>query len=345
MEETMLRFARGFSAMAAFVLALAGPAAAQNADWDKIVEAAKKEGTVSLYTSTLGAPFHRDIIKAFTAKYGITIELLDVRASELDERIRTEQASQRYNCDVVQHGSASLLNTYDRPGLLQSRGDVPNQKNLREGFAEATTNTRMPAYVLPYGILVNTDLVKPADEPKSWKDLTDPKWKGKILSDDFRALGGGSVLFAVTDDKFGTEFHEKLSQQGLIFSREVGTDERRVAAGEYPLRIPQLASNYLRMKGLPVKLIIPEEGASFVRFEFGILKGAPHPNAAKLLIDFYLSPEAQIIYANAGMGPVINGVAEKANPEARAVAGAKLMGTNVPDKLNAQLDKAKQMYK
>src|SRR4051812_9744535 len=99
----------GLLAAAALSVALTAPASAQNAEWDKVVEAAKKEGKVSLYTSTLGAPFHLDIIKAFQAKYGITIELLDVRASELDERIRTEQASQRYNADVVQHGSASLL--------------------------------------------------------------------------------------------------------------------------------------------------------------------------------------------------------------------------------------------
>ena len=255
----MLRSAIRLLAAGTIAVAFAGSAAAQNqADWDKVIAEAKKEGKVSLYTSTLGAPFHLDIIKAFQAKYGITIELLDVRASELDERIRTEQASGRYNADVVQHGSASLLTTYDRPGILQARGTVPNQKNLGTLFAEGASDTRIPSYVLPYGILINTDLVKGADEPKSWKDLLNPKWKGKIVSDDFRALGGGSVFFSVTEDKLGKDFHEKLSQQGIIFSRDVGNDERRVAAGEYPMRIPQLASNTLRMKGLPIKLVIPE---------------------------------------------------------------------------------------
>lgn len=204
---------------------------------------------------------------------------------------------------------------------------------------------RIPSYVLPYGILINTDLVKPADEPKGWKDLLNPKWKDKIVSDDFRALGGGFVLFAVTEDKFEPDFHQKLAQQGIIFSRDVGNDERRVAAGEYPLRIPQLASNFLRMKGLPVKLVLPEEGATFVRFDLGILKGAPHPNAAKLLIDFYLSEQAQLIYANAGMGSVANGVSDKITGDAKALAGLKFLGTNDPDKLNKQLDSAKAIYK
>ena len=332
-------------ATVAFVLAAAAPSAAQNADWDKVVEAAKKEGKVSYYTSTLGAPFHLDIIKAFQAKYGITIELLDVRASEVDERIRTEQASQRYVADVVQHGSATLLGQYERPGILQPRGPVPNQKNLQSNFAEEAADSRIPTYVLPYGILINTDLVKGADEPKSWHDLLNPKWKGKIISDDFRAQGGGFLWYAVTQDKFEKDFHEKLAQQGIIFSRDVGNDERRVAAGEYPLRIPQLASRFLTLKGLPVKLIIPEEGVTFVRFDMGILKGAPHPNAAKLMIDFYLSEQAQLIYANAGMGAVVNGVSDKVTGDAKSLGIKKYLGTNNPDTINQQMDSAKAIYK
>jgi iron(III) transport system substrate-binding protein len=332
--------------LGAAMLAGAGAAKAQDtAAWNKVIEEAKKEGKVSLYTSTLGAPFHLDIIKAFKAKYGITIELLDVRASELDERVRTEQASQRYNADVVQHGGSSLQ-LYQRDGKLQTRGPFPNQKNLRDALKGNMDDDRVPSYILPYGILINTDLVKPADEPKSWKDLLDPKWKGKIISDDVRALGGGFTWFAATDENLGIpDFHQKLAQQGLVFSRDVGNDERRVARGEYPMRIPQLASNYLRMKGLPVKLIFPQEGISYVRFDLGIIKNAPHPNAAKLMIDFYLSEEAQLIYANAGMAPVINLDASKVNPEARAMTQAKLLGTTRVETQEKEMAKAKEIYK
>ena len=75
--------------------------------------------------------------------------------------------------------------------------------------------------MISYCLLVNRNLVKPADEPKSWKDILDPKWTGKILSDDYRALGGGAVFFVVMHDTFGKEFHEKLAAQKPVFSRDI----------------------------------------------------------------------------------------------------------------------------
>ena len=78
-------------------------------------------------------------------------------------------------------------------------------------FRADADGTRVPIYVIHYGILVNTEMVKPAEEPKGWPDLLDPRWKGKILSDDMRALGGGAVFFMVTVQKFGKEFQERLA--------------------------------------------------------------------------------------------------------------------------------------
>ena len=327
----------------AAVLGLALPAAAQDAaEWNKVIETGKKEGKVTLYTSTLGAPFHNAVIATFEKKYGIRVELLDVRASELRERIRTEQTTNRFLGDVLQNGSATTMRQRGE-GVLQPHGGIPNARNLREPFK--ADDMQVPSYVLGYGVLVNTNLVRPADEPRSWKDLLDPKWKGKILSDDVRALGGGHVMFFALHDKVGRDYLETLAGQSLLFSREIGNDERRVARGEFPLRIPQLFSNYTLMKGLPVKLAIPEEGAPYIQFDLSILRNAPHPNAARLMIDHYLSPEAQLIYANAALIPVSRGVVEKTNPEVRELASARLLGTTNPANQDAMLDLAKQLFK
>ncbi|MDB5407921.1 MAG: Ferric transporter ATP-binding subunit [Rhodospirillales bacterium] len=333
-----MRISRRLLLAGGAALALARPASAQ----EQLVAAARKEGKVTLYTSTLGAPFHVAAMKSFEQRYGITVELLDVRASELRERVRTEQTSGRFLGDVIQNGSETLLRQ-EQEGVLQEHGGLGGDRRFIAGLQP--TDIRVPSYILGYGILINTTLIKPAEEPKSWQDLLDPRWQGKILSDDMRALGGGHTMFAVTETAFGRGFHEKLAAQHPVFSRDIGNDERRVARGEYPLRVPQLFSNFTVMKGLPVKLIIPVEGAPYVRFDLAVLKGATHPNAARLLIDHYLGDEAQLIYANAGLIPVIDAVGAKAKEDVRPMARARLMGYSKAEQQDAMLDLAKEIYR
>src|SRR5579864_7903284 len=130
--------------------------AADNELPDDVVAAAKKEGKVAFYTSFLGAKAHLDIIKTFEAKYGISVDLLDVRASEMNERIRTEQTSQRYIGDVEQNGASALVLQHN-DGFVQPHGDIPNTKNLLPDHV--ATDFGVPCYVLGYGILVNTNAV------------------------------------------------------------------------------------------------------------------------------------------------------------------------------------------
>jgi iron(III) transport system substrate-binding protein len=317
-------------------------AAAQQVDDPELVAAAKKEGKLAFYTSFLGAPFHIAAIKSFEKKYGISVELLDVRASELRERLRTEQAAGRFIGDVVQNGAATMIRS-QRDGELEPHGGIPNTQRL--SAQQPATDVLVPSYILAYGILVNTAKVKSGDEPKSWKDLLDPAWKDKILSDDMRALGGGQVMFSVLEGAFGRPFHEKLAAQQPIFSRDVGNDERRVARGEYPLRIPQLFSNTTVLKGLPVKLVIPAEGVPYIRFDMALIKNAPHPNAARLFINYYLSDEVQLIYANAGLIPVVANLNGTVKEEMRALTSAKLLGTTDVDTQDAMLALATEIYK
>jgi iron(III) transport system substrate-binding protein len=317
-------------------------ATAQQIDDPDLVAAAKKEGRLAFYTSFLGAPFHIAAIKSFEKKYGISVELLDVRASELRERLRTEQAAGRFIGDVIQNGAATMIRS-QRDGELEPHGGIANAKRLSE--EQKATDVLVPSYMLAYGILVNTAKVRDEDEPKSWKDLLDPAWKDKILSDDMRALGGGQVMFSVLEDAFGRSFHEELAAQQPIFSRDVGNDERRVARGEYPLRIPQLFSNTTTLKGLPVKLIIPVEGVPYIRFDMALLKNAPHPNAARLFINHYLSDEVQLIYANAGLIPVVPDLNGTVREEMRTLTSAKLLGTTNVDTQDAMLALAREIYK
>jgi ABC-type Fe3+ transport system substrate-binding protein len=330
------------AALVALCAGFAAPASAQDASWDSVVVAAKKEGKVVVYSMALGAPYYVAVLKAFEAKYGIKVESLDLRASELAERVRTEQSAGRFLGDVEIITTTMIEEQRKNGDYIQNMGAVPNAANLRPPFK--ATDFSVPAYVQPMGILVNTRLVKPEDEPKSWNDLNDPKWKGKILSDDMRPLGSGNTMFAILQNKMGAAFNEQLAEQKPVLSRDMRNDARRVARGEYPIYVPQVFAFASDLKGLPVKVIIPKEGAPYAQMEFALLRNASHANAARLLVNYFLDQDSQLLYANGWMLPVVKGVAEKANDDAKPYADAKLMGPALLEERPAMMELAKKLY-
>lgn len=312
------------------------------AEWDQVVAAGKKEGKLVLYNSANGASYFTNIIKAFEKKYGIQVDSFDMRASELTERIRAEQVAGRFLGDLELHSTSTIQQQAIDGPFVEKVGRVPNIANLKAELP--ATDMWIPAWIQAYGVLVNTQMVKAGDEPKAWKDLLDPKWKDKILSDDTRPIGGGQTMFFVLEKTYGTPFHEKLAAQNLVFSRDMRNDARRVARGEYPLYIPQMFAMASDLKGLPVKAVVMSEGVPYVPINFAQLKNAPHPNAARVFINFFLEEESQLQYANAWMTPVIKGLMAKANEDARPYVEPKLLGATTLEERIPMMELAKKIY-
>ena len=339
----MVRVAGRVLAVFMGVLGMGAVASAQTAaEWDQIVAAGKKEGKVVLYNSANGASYFTNIIKAFEQKYGIKVDSFDMRASELTERIRAEQVAGRFLGDLELHSTSTIQQQQIDGPFVEPVGRVPNIVNLRPDLP--ATEMWIPAWIQAYGVLVNTKMVKPEDEPKKWSDLTDPKWKDKMLSDDTRPIGGGQTMFFVLEKTYGTPFHEKLAAQNLVFSRDLRNDARRVARGEYPLYIPQMFAMASDLKGLPVKAVVMEEGVPYVQINFAQLKNAPHPNAARVFINYFLETESQLQYANAWMTPVVKGLKEKADVDARPYVEPKLLGATTLEERVPMMELAKKLY-
>jgi iron(III) transport system substrate-binding protein len=299
-----------FSVLIAF--SLSDVSGQEKESWEKIVAGARKEGKVVVYGTSSYRPMVKEAEAALYKKYGIKVEFLIGRSREVRERISTEVRMKRPVGDLAQAGATSL------PALWQDGGLEnwlpPSIKFVRPEILESMDLPKMPItplYANLRGILVNTRLVRPEDEPKSWKDLTDPKWRGKILMDDPRSAGAGNSLFVSTvrHPNLGKEFHEKLAQNKPVF---VGTGTyqqiaNRIAQGEYAIGFPVDADAVLELKGAPVKWIAPKEGVTYTIMGIGLVKNAARPNAGKVFIDYALSEEFQRIAGHSG-SPIRIGV-------------------------------------
>jgi len=329
----------------AAVLALATltSARAQGVDpeWQKIIDAAKKEGTLTYYNGTPSAPTDA-VAAAFEKKYGIRVDRVNARANEIRERVRTEQAAGQAIADITSNGMGTAT-TQKTQGAFQPHGPIPNIKRIIPPFGDA--GVMMMFYSGRSAVLINTDLVKPQDEPKTWHDLLDPKWKGKILLDDPRTGSGGYYWFEATLNAFGRGFHEAMAKQVGEIAREPIVAAQRAARGEFPIYMPASLSNYRNLKGLPVKALIMSEGAPYINLVLAILKNAPHPNAAKLYMNFALEDEAQRIFVESANNSVTGATSKDVPAEIQGLLSGKFLGTVTPEKQAEMLQLATEIYK
>ena len=259
-----------------------------------LVEAARKEGKVVHYTS-VDLPLAEKVAKAFEAKYpGIAVRTERTGAERVFTRIAQERSSNIHACDVVQSSDAAHFVVWKREGILAPY--VPEEVAQHYPSAHKDPDGLFASYRVYLCVMArNTDLVKAEDAPKSYKDLLDPKWAGKIV----KAHPGysGTILTATyqTARDVGWDYYEKLAKQRVMQVQSASDPPKKLALGERAIMADGIEYGVFQLKetGKPVDVIYASEGSPLIVGPNGILKSAPNPNAARLLQSFMLSAECQ----------------------------------------------------
>ncbi len=235
------------------------------------------------------------IAKAFEAAYsGIAIRVERTGAERQFQRIAQERASRVYAVDVVNSSDAAHFVAWKRDDVLAPYvpEDVAKFYPAEHKDPDGLFATfRLYLSVIGY----NTNLVKAQDAPKSFADLLDPKWKGKIVKAHPGYSGGiMTATFQMARD-LGWDYFEKLAQQNVMQVQSAADPPRKLARGERAVMADGADQQIFLLKdaGQPVEIVYPAEGAPLVVGPNGIFKSAPNPNAARLLQSWLLSVEAQ----------------------------------------------------
>jgi len=265
---------------------------------DARVEAAKKEGKVVWYTS-LALPTAEKIAKLFEAAYpGVKVEVHRTGSQRILQRVMQELQANLKLVDVIHTSDAGhfvllkekkLLMKYAPPGV----DAFPAGFKDKDGYyftLRATVNV----------IAYNTKLVPAAEAPKGWKDLLDPKWRGKMVTAHPGYSGVISTHVLALVQLYGWDYFKQLAQNKLMLVQSAVDPAGVVASGERQVAVDGGDYYYYQMKkkGNPIEVVYPKEGVPLVVSPTAIASFAPHPNAAKLFTDFTFTRELQQVMAD-----------------------------------------------
>ncbi len=275
----------------------------------RLVERARHEGTLTLYTS-LAPSESKPLAEAFERKYGVKVELWRALSDKVVQRVIAESQARRHSVDVVETNGPEMemlarekvLGEFHSPHLADlPAGAIPHH---RTWFPD-----RMNYFVVGY----NTAKVRREEIPAGYEGFLDPKWKGRLGIEATDMEWMATLVKKWGEDK-GMDFFRRLAamkpdmRKGHVLLAEL------VAAGEVPVGLTMYNSNIesLKRKGAPIDFV-PVQPVAARPQGIGLAKNAPHPNAALLFADYVLSPEGQRLFESMGRVPASTRVKSRLN--------------------------------
>src|SRR5712671_905018 len=289
---------KGSAAVATSVFAapVRAQAPAPQAITPALIAAARREGKLVFYTA-MDLQFAERLGKAFEARYpGIAVRVERSGAERVFQRIDQEYRSNIHAVDVVNTADQAHCIIWKRNGWLASYLPEEVAKNYDKRFYDPEAlHVTTRVLVSPFGY--NTKLVKAEDAPKSFADLLDPKWAGKMVK--AHPAYSGTIMnatFQIARD-LGWEYFEKLAKQRVMQVQSATDTPKKLALGERAIMVDGAGYLVIRDKeaGRPVDVIYPSEGTPVATSPSVVFKAAPNPNAARLFFNWMHSREGQQI--------------------------------------------------
>ncbi|GGE45087.1 ABC transporter substrate-binding protein [Primorskyibacter flagellatus] len=282
------------TAAAAALLPLAANAASHmDEKIAPLYEAAKPEGEITWYVVPMDSETAERVGQKFTELYpGIKVNVVRSTATVAFQKLNQDIDSGVANCDVLT--TSNVAHAED----LKSRDLLLKYAPMRKGEALAAFQGADPddfyhiTTAGPMGIVYNTDLVSEAEAPKNWPDLLDPKWKGKLAIGHPGFSGYVGIWAVKMEELYGWDYFDKLLEQDPYIGRSSIDVVTTTAAGETAVGAGPMTSALISAeKGNPMATIVPTDGMVIITSPSCILKNAPHPEAAKLFMEFLLGKE------------------------------------------------------
>lgn len=280
--------------------------------WKKVLTEAQKEKRLVIFAAAAGFSLTREpIVKIFADRFGIDVEFVLGSGPIIAQRLFSERRAGIYNVDVILMGATTSVISLKPAGVLGPVEPLlilpevldPNAWLGKEIFWLDKEHSLLGFDVgIHPKILINTDLVSEG-ELKSIRDLFNPKWKGKIvMADPTRSGPNNTALIGLGIGPLGWDLvREFIKIETVIISDDRQTIEW-VARGKYPIAfsIPAGQLSAFKSAGAPIKLLVPSD-AAIIGITTGVLSlvnKAPHPNAASLFINWFLTKEGQKLFSN-----------------------------------------------
>jgi iron(III) transport system substrate-binding protein len=328
MSQNMTR--RYAAAGLAAIAAVPGVARAAG-DNPALEAAAHDEGTLTWYMAQVDAQTAEKLGRSFTQSYpGVNVGVIRTTGQVAFQRLLLDIKNHTPQCDVFSATDISHL-------------PILKERNQLTEFTPANADSLLPAFkalsdpgfsyitnAVRYFLIYNKDKVKPEDAPSAWTDLLDPKWKGRVAT-GHPAFSGCTGTWALGLKKVhGWDFFEKLSKNNPRIGRSAVDPLTLINAGECLVGVGAAANAYASIdKGNPIGVVHPSDGLVVCVTPSGIPASAPHPNAAKLFMEWLLSPDYARMIAADGSEPILVGIAPR--PGMPSLADQKIIPLTVDE--------------